>query len=94
MRALIGVVDHVPRLALPDSHVHCVEDELGLARARRDELTPALEAVGQTPGDYSSKLRLELDPAERAGDAEPARNAPRPAMRTSRWRYRPGWRAS
>lgn len=45
------------------------EDELGLASAGRDELPLALEAVGRTPGDYSSKLKLSLDPAQRADEA-------------------------
>jgi len=46
-----------------------LENELGLAPCERDELTVALAAIGRTPGSYSSKLRLRLDPAMRADEA-------------------------
>ncbi|MCP4660560.1 MAG: CHAD domain-containing protein [bacterium] len=46
-----------------------LESELGLAPCERDELTVALAAIGRTPGSYSSKLRLSLDPALRADEA-------------------------
>jgi CHAD domain-containing protein len=39
-----------------------LENELGLAPMGRDDtLLKALDATGQRPGDYSSKLRLKLD---------------------------------
>ncbi len=49
--------------------VRFLEDDLGLASARQDELALALEAVDRVPGDYSSKLKMPLDPALRADEA-------------------------
>ena len=46
-----------------------VEQELGLHRDESGELSPALLAIGNLPGGYSSKLDLVLDPAMRADAA-------------------------
>ncbi len=46
-----------------------LDNELGLAACERAPFTLALEAIGRTPGSYSSKLRLRLDPAMRADEA-------------------------
>jgi len=45
------------------------EEDLGLARDDSDELSRLLAAVGRTPGDYSAKLNLDLDPEMAAEDA-------------------------
>ena len=42
---------------------------MGLVRVEESELALALAAIDRAPGDYSSKLRLELDPAMRADEA-------------------------
>ncbi len=42
---------------------------LGLSPTTLVELTQALEAVGRTPGDYTSSLSLSLDPGARAEEA-------------------------
>jgi CHAD domain-containing protein len=46
-----------------------VEVELALARVEKDELELALAAIDRAPGDYSSKLRLQIDPQMRADEA-------------------------
>jgi CHAD domain-containing protein len=46
-----------------------LEEELGLAQADSDDLARLLAAVDRTPGDYSAKLDLRLDPQMAAGDA-------------------------
>jgi CHAD domain-containing protein len=46
-----------------------VEASMGLAPVEESELQRALAAIDRTPGDYSSKLRLRLDPATRADEA-------------------------
>ncbi len=46
-----------------------LETDLGLQRQEYDELTEALETVGCTPGDYSSKYQRELDPTLTGGEA-------------------------
>lgn len=56
-----------------DQHFRGVLEALGeeplLTLARGDELTSALTALGRWPGDYSSKIQLDLDPQERADQA-------------------------
>ena len=44
-------------------------EELGLTVANDDQMLAALSTIGVTPGDYSSKLNLTLDPAMRADQA-------------------------
>jgi CHAD domain-containing protein len=44
-------------------------EDCGLARVSGSELAQALERFGREPGDYSSKFRLELNPAMPAADA-------------------------
>lgn len=61
--AVRGYEDEVAPLCL------FLETDLGLKRQVRDELTETLQAVGLTPGDYSSKYRLELDPTLTGGEA-------------------------
>ncbi len=46
-----------------------LEDALGLAPAQDDLMLTALAALERQPGDYSSKLNLQLDPALRADAA-------------------------
>lgn len=46
-----------------------LEKELQLERLAEDELERAAHALGRHPGDYSSKVQIELDPASPAGDA-------------------------
>ncbi len=43
-----------------------IEENLGLEPSVHDELAAALGAVGRYPGDYSSKIRLELDAGARS----------------------------
>lgn len=43
--------------------------ELGLAPAEDDELATALAACGRHPGDYSSKIHLDLEPTAPAHEA-------------------------
>jgi CHAD domain-containing protein len=49
--------------------LHFVDSSMGLPRVEASELALALAAIGRAPGDYSSKLRLELDPTMRADEA-------------------------
>ena len=46
-----------------------LEGEVGLARTGQAPLVAALEAVGRSPGDYSSKLSIRLHGGERSDEA-------------------------
>ncbi len=46
--------------------VSLAEEQLGLDRAGSSPLDEALQVLGRTPRDYSSKLALQIDPGERA----------------------------
>ncbi len=46
-----------------------LEFELGLRRCEQSLFVSAAEAVGRTPGDYSAKLAVPLDPGMRAEEA-------------------------
>ncbi len=46
-----------------------LEDELGLSRGEEDLFAQALASAGKTPGDYSSKLNIPLEPDMRADAA-------------------------
>jgi len=46
-----------------------IEHETGLVADGRSRVQRALEAIGRRPLDYSSKLRVEVDPLEGAGEA-------------------------
>lgn len=52
--------------------VRWLEDDLGLAPVAGDELSAALAAIGRAPGDYSSKLAIDLDSAMAAAEAAAA----------------------
>lgn len=49
--------------------VQLLREELGLAPTEDDVLDDALEALGREPGDYSSKIRVDLRPEMPAADA-------------------------
>lgn len=49
-----------------------LETDLELEKATGTELERALTAIGRQAGDYSSKVRIELDPATPAGEAAKA----------------------
>jgi len=59
-----------------------LEDDVGLAGTKEASLTAALEAVGRSPGDYTGKLVLSLDPGTRADEA--ARTIHRALLETIR----------
>ena len=59
-RPLVRVVDHVARPALPDGHVHGVDDEL------------RLEVVPHGPADDASRVRVEHD--DQVQEAPPGRH--------------------
>lgn len=48
--------------------VRFLHTELGLVTSEQDDLRAALTAIGRQPGDYTSKLRLHLDPSARADE--------------------------
>lgn len=53
----------------PCKEVAKLLEEMGLAVARDDLLQAALSLLGKKPGDYTSKLNLQLEPAMRADQA-------------------------
>ena len=52
-----------------DRVVRYVETTLGLPRLEYGDLTAALETIGRSPGDYSSKLAIQLDPLMPSAEA-------------------------
>jgi len=46
-----------------------IEEDLGLGVVAEDERQRATAAIGRQPGDYSPKLRIQLDPSMRSDDA-------------------------
>jgi CHAD domain-containing protein len=46
--------------------LHVLEEHIGLSAARNPLVLEALAAAGRKPGDYSTKLKFRLDPAQRA----------------------------
>lgn len=53
----------------PSREMEKILQGLGLVRTQDDLMQAALSALGKTPGDYSSKLNLQLTPAMRADQA-------------------------
>ncbi|MEN8204933.1 MAG: CHAD domain-containing protein [Pseudomonadota bacterium] len=65
-RAVIIPVRGFPK---PGKAVAKILQQQGLSPAEDDLLLAVLSTIGETPGNYSSKLNLELDPAMRADEA-------------------------
>ena len=71
-RALPAMLRILPVRGYDAQHeavVRFVETGMRLARVEGSELSLAAAAIGRTPGDYSSKLRLELEPTMRVDEA-------------------------
>jgi CHAD domain-containing protein len=49
--------------------VDLLEEDLGLERSTDDQRDRATAAIGRQPGDYTSKVRIHLDPSLRADEA-------------------------